>query len=113
MVSPSHGTPNMPLQLDSMTKSWRPCAHAAGGMMYSTRRSPPNPPVIPVKREFVCVEYLLDERANLVAGCRLWCRSWPRSQGRIRLVVVISGFGDFVIESDEGYIHWTRSYCSQ
>ena len=47
MVSPFQGTPNMPLQLDSMTISCFPALTAEGGMMYSTRRSPPYPPVMP------------------------------------------------------------------
>lgn len=47
MVSPSQGTPNMPLQLDSMIKSCFPALRASGGIMYSTRRSPPKPPVMP------------------------------------------------------------------
>ena len=47
MVSPFQGTPNMPLQLDSMTISCLPALMALRGMMYSTRRSPPQPPVMP------------------------------------------------------------------
>ena len=51
MVSPFQGTPNMPLQLDSITKECVPWVMAEGGMMYSTRRSPPYPPVMPVEGE--------------------------------------------------------------
>lgn len=47
MVSPFQGTPNIPLQLDSMTKECLPALTASRGIMYSTRRSPPNPPVMP------------------------------------------------------------------
>jgi hypothetical protein len=48
MLSLFHGTPNMPLQLDSMTNSCRPRLRASGGIMYSTLRSIPYPPVIPI-----------------------------------------------------------------
>lgn len=41
MVSPFHGTPNMPLQLDSITISYLPAFTALWGMMCSTRLSPP------------------------------------------------------------------------
>lgn len=47
MMSPSQGTPNMPLQLISMTNSCLPDLTMSCGMMYSTLRSPPPPPVIP------------------------------------------------------------------
>jgi len=52
-VSPFQGTPNMPLQLDSMTNSWTPSSRASGGMMYSTLRSPPYPPVMPIEEVMV------------------------------------------------------------
>lgn len=44
-----HGTPNNPLHELSMTRSNVPCARCSGVMMYSTRRSPPHPPVIPCR----------------------------------------------------------------
>lgn len=50
MVSPFHGTPNMPLQLLSITNEWVPFFLASGGIMYSTRRSPPYPPVMPAAK---------------------------------------------------------------
>jgi hypothetical protein len=43
------GTPNMPLQLDSITKSWNPCFLTSGVRINSTLRSPPYPPVMPAK----------------------------------------------------------------
>ena len=49
MVSPFQGIPNMPLQLDSMMNSCIPASRADGGMIYSTRRSDPKPPVMPVE----------------------------------------------------------------
>jgi hypothetical protein len=47
MVSPFQGTPNIPLQVASATKECVPRLRASGGKMYSTRLSPPKPPVIP------------------------------------------------------------------
>lgn len=57
MVSPFQGTPNIPLQLDSMTNECTPSLRASGGMIYSTLRSPPYPPVIPVSRGLEIVQW--------------------------------------------------------
>ena len=87
IVSPFHGTPNIPLQLDSITNSWTPSSLASRGMMYSTRRSPPPPPVMPAGFEISHPD-IEKVGAYLEVGRRRCYISWPRIRDRIQLNIV-------------------------
>lgn len=89
MVSPFQGTPNIPLQLDSMTNSWIPAEQAEGGIIYSTRRSEPKPPVIPVKDELL-YEFKRFMETDLVEVSRPRCKPSPHSQDQIQLRTAVS-----------------------
>ena len=86
MVSPFQGTPNMPLQLDSMTNSCVPSSRASGGMMYSTLRSPPYPPVMPLKElEYVHDRDLDDVPCSGVPSTVYIIASQPGSNSTVKI----------------------------